>query len=141
KDHYMVIAGLLLFVGASVGHVALLVFSLNRLYGLPLPRWLLLRLRMTHALLALAGILVFGLAFDALLASPEWSWRGLLTAYAVLCATVGLAWLPLLTVRRGLRRAPAALLSNHTRLVDVAAELGHKPAGRGKHRFLALLPG
>src|SRR5207253_2942862 len=33
------------------------------------------------------------------------------------------------------------LLSNHTRMIDIAAELGYKPAGRGTYRLLSKLPG
>src|SRR5262249_4683262 len=39
------------------------------------------------------------------------------------------------------RAQPSALISNHTETFDVAAKLGFKPAGRGKHRLLAYLPG
>jgi predicted MPP superfamily phosphohydrolase len=49
--------------------------------------------------------------------------------------------LPFVTLRRRLRRPPAALESNHTQTVDIAAELGYFPAGSGKNRLLARLPG
>jgi predicted MPP superfamily phosphohydrolase len=54
---------------------------------------------------------------------------------------IGLAVLPCITLWRLLNPRPAVLLSNHTHCVDLAAELGYKPVGRGKYRLLARLPG
>ena len=70
------------------------------------------------------------------------AWRSepVLAIYLTICWIIGLAFVPGLTVIRLLRRRPQALLSNHTRMLDVALELGYKPIGRGKYRHLARLP-
>ena len=47
-------------------------------------------------------------------------------------ALVGWFVVPFITLKRNLRRKPAHLLSNHTETLDVAAQLGFKPAGRGR---------
>src|SRR5262249_43864696 len=127
-------------------HVSLLVYSLNRLYALPLPHRLLTSFRLLHGLLALAGVGLFCWVLGpggipAAWRLDGWSGAALLAAYATVCAGVGLVLLPLVTLQRHLRRSPAALLSNHTRTVDVAKELGFVPSGRGKHRALTRLPG
>jgi predicted MPP superfamily phosphohydrolase len=62
-------------------------------------------------------------------------------AYALVCALVGLGYIPFLVVWHLCRGQPAALLSNHTCTVDVASQLGYKPIGHGKYRALAHLPG
>jgi predicted MPP superfamily phosphohydrolase len=54
---------------------------------------------------------------------------------------VGVGVVPAVTLWRRLRPRPGALLSNHSHTVDVAAQLGYKPVGRGKYRLLARLPG
>src|SRR5262249_1945053 len=47
----------------------------------------------------------------------------------------------LVTTQRLLRRRPAVLVSNHTRMIDVAAELGDSPVGDGRYSKLTRLPG
>jgi predicted MPP superfamily phosphohydrolase len=137
---------LLLFLGACAGHTALLVFALNWLYGQALPHRLLHLLRPLHALLVLAGPVLFWLVYgvdliQALAPPPEWGWRAVLWPYLVVCWVLGCGVVPAITVGRLLRRRPASLLSNHTQTVNVAAELGYAPVGRGKYRHLARLPG
>jgi len=141
----MGIAGLLLFAGACTGHAVLCVAGLNRLYGLALPRRLLKAMRGLDGLLILAGPVVFwGVwGFDlsrGLGLYAEGAWRTALAGYALFCCVAGFGVLPAVTLRRLLRRRPAALLSNHTDAVDVSARLGFKPVGRGKYRLLARLP-
>ena len=136
---------LLLFLGECVGHLALLVFGLNWLYGKPLPQRFLKVMRLANWSMVAAGPLGFWLAFgldlpDAWLNTSE-PVSGILGVYGLFSAFVGLVVFPLVTVRRLMRRPPAALLSNHTQIRDVAAELGFQPIGRGKHPGLARLPG
>jgi predicted MPP superfamily phosphohydrolase len=138
----------LLLLAACAGHTALLTFGLNWLFAQPLPRNLLRVMRKAHFLAVLAGPALFwfvaGLGRDARLEPyPRWGepWDLLIKAYVLLCWAVGLGWLPLASLLRLLRRRPAALVSNHAVTVDVAAELGYKPVGRGKHRRMARLPG
>lgn len=141
----MLFVPLILFLGATVGHAALVITSINRLYGRAINRDLLRFLRKLHSLLVLAGPLVFWFAFienpgGIWQGEPSFSWLALVQAYGMGCCVIGLGWLPLVTLNRLLRRPPAALQSNHTRTIDVAKLLGYKPSGHGKHRRLAGLP-
>src|SRR5207249_10473117 len=61
--------------------------------------------------------------------------------YTIVCAFVGFAVVSIITLRRNLRGKPAVLVSDHTETLDVAEQLGFKPAGRGMYRLLANLPG
>ena len=142
----MEIVDIILFLGAIVGHVALLSFSNNWWFAHPLPHRFLTCVRLLHGLLVLAGVTAFVLAAPLRLGElTAWTatdpWQAAAKAYTLLCLFVGLVWGPVITVRRLLRPAPAVLLSNHTRTVDVTRELGYKPIGRGKWRHLARLPG
>src|SRR5262249_22324753 len=60
--------------------------------------------------------------------------------YAAGCWLVGMLVLPAVTIARLRKRCPA-LESNHTETVDIAAELGRRPAGTGTYRLLTYLPG
>jgi len=130
----------LLFVGACVGHTALLVFLLSRWYALPLPRKMLSGFRALVALAVVGGPLWLCIAFGL---DVVHAWRSgpALAAYLSMCWIIGLAVVPGVTILRLLRKRPQALLSNHTHTLDVARELGYKPIGRGKYRHLARLPG
>jgi predicted MPP superfamily phosphohydrolase len=135
-----------LFAGACLGHTVLLIFGLNWLYGLPLPPKPQKVLRLLNGLTILAGpvalwSLTRGDLTNVLASPPGFDGQTLLAAYLSACWVVGLAVFPAVTLGRLLRRRPAALLSNHTQTVDVAARLGYKPVGHGKHRRLAWLPG
>src|SRR6516165_10745489 len=101
----MQVLGWILLLGAAVGHIAVCARTLNSIYGRALPHQVLRAARLSAALLVVAGV----------------------ASFAVVLGVV-----PVLTLCRLLRGAPAALLSNHTTTVDVAARLGYKPVGRGK---------
>ncbi len=128
-----------LFCGACMGHAALWIFLLNRWYALPLPRITLSGFRALVALCLLGCPIwlwsVFG--FDV---SRAWHSGSALATYLVICWIIGLALVPGLTLFRWMQNRPRAVLSNHTRTVDVARELGYKPIGDGKYRHLARLP-
>ena len=135
----------LLFVGACAGHAALLLAGLNWLYAQPLPHRLLSYTRKGDALLILAGPLLFAFLFGVqhwLSLDPERSpaLGVAFTAYLVLCCGIGYGVVPVVTLRRLLRREPAAVLEHRGEVVDVAAALGYKPAGDGKYRLAARLP-
>jgi predicted MPP superfamily phosphohydrolase len=133
---------LIVFVGACLGHTALLVYFINRFYSLPLPRKVLSNTRRLDGYTALAGYVLFGWAFVlGRLRDFYPPWDDVVFGYALLCCLLGYGVLPVLLLKRVLARQPAALLANHTRVLDVAKELGYRPAGDGKHRRLALLPG
>jgi predicted MPP superfamily phosphohydrolase len=129
------------FFGACcVGHVGLVVVSLNLWYSQPFRRKLLHAVRAAHAVLALAGPVALWLLFGFDL-RPALAAGNALTFYLIVCAVMGLVVVPAVTAWRLVRGQPAVLLSNHTHTVDVAAQLGHRPVGRGKYRLLAQLPG
>ena len=135
-----------LFVGASIGHVAILVYSLNWWYGLPLPRRLLSALKLFHGMLVLAGVAAFAYAwaFSATpqqSIAPETASHAVASGYVILCAVIGFIIVPFISLRRNLRRRPPIVASNHTSTFDVAGKLGFRPVGRSKHRLLAHLPG
>lgn len=134
-----------LLLGACAGHVALMIMSHNQCYGNFHNRTVNKIARMTSALVLLGGVVAFvGLYGGGLSPGTEIGLvplaRTFLCAYALVCAVVGYGVLPVHLLRRWLRKPPAALLSNHTHTLDVAAELGYKPVGDGKHRFAARLP-
>ncbi len=136
--------GITLFLLAVAGHGVLVIASHNRWYGTGLPHKVIDLIQLAHALLLLAGVIAFvrliGLDFTPLLRPGQVPQHLLpLAAYVYLCWFAVFAFV-VLTVRRLLRGKPAVLESNHTRTVDVAKELGYKPAGGGKRGFLARLP-
>jgi predicted MPP superfamily phosphohydrolase len=136
----------LLFVVAGAGHLTLLVRIINWCYGAILSDVLNQLARVVLLLVAAGGPVllwcVHGFAVERVLAAFwEGPGPGLLAAYVAVCLVLGAVVLPAITLRRLQHRPPLALLRNHTTTVDVAAQLGHRPVGRGKHRFLAHLPG
>jgi predicted MPP superfamily phosphohydrolase len=137
--------GFILLVAACVGHTALLVFSLNWFYGHAIPHQHLSKIRFIHGLAVLAVPLLWwwswGWDLTGILdLEPALPWQRVLAGYLLLCALVSVGLLPLITLNR-LRHRPPVLLHNHTYTLDVAAQLGYKPAGQGRHRYLARLPG
>jgi predicted MPP superfamily phosphohydrolase len=140
------VVGVPLFLAASIGHACLVLASHNFWYGGHFSRYIMRPVQGLHALVLVGGPLALAWVcggnirslFDATM--PEW-WRLTLLAYLGLCWFVAFLVLPAITVWRLLRPSPAALLSNHTRTVDVAERLGYKPSGIGRYRRLAQLPG
>jgi predicted MPP superfamily phosphohydrolase len=142
----MILLEFVILLGVCTGHIAILAFSNNWWFALALPHRFLTCVRLLHGLLVLAGLVAFGWWYAACFPAPLAGFSGglggtIAEAYTLACAVVGLGLVPAVTLAHWLRRRPAVLVSNHTRMVDVAAELGYKPSGRGKHRFLAHLPG
>jgi predicted MPP superfamily phosphohydrolase len=129
----------ILFCGAWVGHMAVLVFMLNRWYALPLPRLMLSGFRAFVALLIVAFPIWSWTAFDLdMRLAWQSSWSG--AVYLTICWIFGLGLVPGLTMVRLLKKRPQVILSNHTRTANIARELGYKPIGRGKYRHVARLP-
>jgi predicted MPP superfamily phosphohydrolase len=118
------------FLAAVIGHGLLVTRSHNWWYGTGLGRRTIDFIQYGHALVLLAGPVAF-------LWLRDWP---AVRVYAALCWLV-VGYFALLTLWRLVRAKPAALESNHTRTLDVARELGYKPAGRGQYRRMALLPG
>jgi predicted MPP superfamily phosphohydrolase len=125
----------------------LVIASHNYFYGTGLRRRVVHAMQFIHGLLILAGIVLFvvlanGFDLRPLLdvsSGQPWCW--VCATYLLVCWTLAFAVLPAVTLRRQLRRTPAALLSNHTQSIDVVARLGYRPLGRGTLRRLACLPG
>jgi predicted MPP superfamily phosphohydrolase len=138
---------LLLFAGACLGHLALMITSHNWWYGMSLPRHTGDVIHLAHGLLVcsfpavLVGIFGWDLAGLPLALPPGEAGTGpqLLTLYFYLCIAVGLVGLPVNTVFRLLRRDPT--VEKHRRVLDVAKHLGYRPAGTSRERLLTCLPG
>src|ERR1700757_4654175 len=103
-----------LFLGACLGHTALLAFLLSRWYALPLPRLMLSGARALAALATIAGPLWLWILFRFDVAQ---AWRSgpALGLYLSMCWIIGLGVVPGLTIIRLLKKQPRLLLSNHTR--------------------------
>jgi predicted MPP superfamily phosphohydrolase len=142
----MQLVGVIWLLGACVGHIAIVVFSINWWYAFPLPKRLLLFLRGLHGLIAIVGLAAFArlyLSHSDLLTdlSSNSFVRVCAALYQLFCLFVGFGIFPVLTLWRRVYRPTGILMSNHTRTVDIAAQRGFKPVGRGKYRLLARLPG
>jgi predicted MPP superfamily phosphohydrolase len=138
----------LLLLGAGVGHVALMVRLHNWVYGSIRDHHVNDALRLVVYLFLVAGpaallclVWVDPSALNTQALRSAGTWGYLLAAYLGLCLFAGFVLLPAVTVYRLLRRPPVALAGNHSQIVDVAKEMGYRPAGHGKHRLLAGLPG
>lgn len=141
----MAVLDLVLFLGAALGHTALLIFCLNRCYALAWPRPLLKLLRLGCGCLILGGPALLwlhsGWQIGSVLDNAATSaGDATLALYLCLCWLIGLILAPAVTVLRALRGQPAVQVSNHTRTVNIAAELGSPPAGVGKHAWMTRLP-
>ncbi len=139
------VLSLLLFLGASLGHFALILRSHNWFYGSPLGRKTIDVLQLLHGLLFLAGPVGFWWAFGfdplALFHRPvECLGLRFLAGYVALCWLAGFVFVPLVTVQRLLRRCPP-LLSEARTTILVEQLAGRSLAGNGKHHRLARLPG
>src|SRR5262249_43016692 len=139
----MIGLGWTLFLCASVGHGALSTYVLNWIHGVPVPhkpqgmlKWIVV------VLMPVATAFFWWLSsfpVEVLVGSSP-AGPGL-TAYAAVCVFTGVA-LPFIVLGQVLmHKSPPALVSNHSRTVDVPAELGYRPEGHGKYRLLTRLPG
>jgi predicted MPP superfamily phosphohydrolase len=142
----MNLAGFFFFAGASVGHIAILVYSLNWWYGLALPHRLLSSIKVLHGILVGVGVAGFAYVWIFVPSLQVWFNAEMpvslaASAYSAACTFIGWIVVPIITLRRNLTGKPALLASNHTQTLDLARELGYKPAGTGKYRLLAKLPG
>jgi predicted MPP superfamily phosphohydrolase len=135
---------LLLFAGAALGNLGLLIACHNRWYGLALPRYTSKVVHLVHGLLILAGPVAFWLAFGFDVLAPfshSPAWHHVVAGYLGVCWLIGFAFLPWITVRRWRRGEPAVVRAVRSRVVDMAKELGGVPVGRGQSRLPALVPG
>ena len=136
---------LALFVVLSVGHAAFVVALINRLHALPLPLAVLHRSRQLHDLVIVLLPALFawyaGVHGPGLF-KPGAAWHLLplpLLAYLAVCGVVALS-IPAVAAYRWTRK-PAMQLSQQSRTIDVADELGFRPVGSGPYRLFASFPG
>lgn len=142
----MRLIGYLLLAGVCIGNTAILVYTLNWIYGHALPRPLLKTIRKIYGLVVLAipAFIVYRWGWDLsemLVAPPSGIVDALAAGYIGCCWLIGLVIVPAVALYRLLRRPPRVLESNHTRTMYLEKEIGYRPIGRGKHRHLGLLPG
>jgi predicted MPP superfamily phosphohydrolase len=134
---------ILIFVLFWLGHGYLLMLTLNVAYSQPIHRKVLKVMRLTWALLLVAGPPAFGfiVGFD-LLALRDQSIDS--TSYLIpfvysrICWMAGLGFL-IATMLRLLPHRPAVVRDERTETVDIAKELGHRPVGDGKYRHVAKI--
>jgi uncharacterized protein len=139
-------AAVLALLVACVGHTALVMCGMNLMFGLPWRRHVLSLVRKAQPLLVLPAPVLFwfGLGLDQgldLKPLPGTVCCPAMWVYTGLCWFIGGVIFPATTLKRLLQRRPAGLLCHHSEVIDIAARLGFKPAGDGKHRRLACLPG
>jgi predicted MPP superfamily phosphohydrolase len=134
---------MLLFLGACLGHLVLMIACHNWWYGLPLPKRAGTIIHLGYAVLiaAFPPALVWAFGWD-LGGVPRLSlslqWENLATLYILLCLFSGFIALPLNTAARLFRHDPT--LSKQSRILDVVKHLGRYPIGDGSRRLLARLP-
>ena len=136
----------LLFAGACLGHLVLMIASHNWWYGQPLPKKAGDVLHLLHGFVtALGPVLLWRFVgwdltrlFDFATLQPG---EQILAGYIAVCWLCAFVLLPLNLLSHWLRRRPSAVLRSQSRVLDVAKELGYQPVGRGKQAFLARLPG
>lgn len=132
---------LLLFAGAWLGHLVLMIICHNWWYGLALPRHASKFIHLGHGLLILAFPPAFFWSISPLDHSDAFErfLAELMPPYVVLCLVVACIGLPVNTILRLRRRDPS--LCKQSRILDVAKHLGQPPLGDSRKRLLARLPG
>jgi predicted MPP superfamily phosphohydrolase len=137
----------LLFVIACLGHFLLGLRIYNWCYGGIVNEYVSDTVRPILSLLLAAAPFLYWWFFGVdglapLSLATESIPAALVSVYLIVCWSVALVVFPVVQLRRGLRRPAPALVSNHTRTVDVTAELGFRPVGHcEKHNWLGRLPG
>ena len=107
---------------AVIGHAAISTWSLNVLYGMPLPKCFLRKYRLATGL----WILAYPMAFFLLSDVPAFRW------YSIGCAAfAGIIFFPL-TLWRQLKPRPRCVLEESTTTIDYWHELGREVIGDGK---------
>ncbi len=134
----------LLFSGAALGNLGLMIASHNWWYGQPLPRHSGKLVHGIHGLLIVVIPLLFWqtFAFDVLAPfSSSPAWHHVVAVYLGLCWLIGFACLPWITFWRWRRREPAVVRAVQSKVIDLARDLGTVPIGRGQSKLPGRLPG
>ena len=136
----------LLFPLVIFGHVAAWVIVFNRLHALPLPCIYLKR--MEKVIIGITGAIpiacwyLIATGHMAIENFDSANWLHLVArAYVAFCLFVGTFLLIVWTKRKVTYAPPKMLLSNDTKVVDIAAELGHRPIGRWTTAVFDRIPG
>jgi predicted MPP superfamily phosphohydrolase len=142
----MIAVLLLLWAVVSLGHAAIWVSLINRIHATALPRRLIKTASagMHAVLLAFPawGLWRLGAAdFESPRLLPEFPMSVFVAAYSILCGAAAVVPLPRWLWERLTARPPAALRSNHTTEIDLAARLGRLPAAGLPARVAARVPG
>jgi predicted MPP superfamily phosphohydrolase len=129
---------ILIILTAWLGHAFGLTILLNIVYSYPVHR---LILRVIRTLVA-AIVFAFPVAaYWSLCEANTWHDVSVpVLIYIGMCLTVSLIILPGLTLYRNVRRRPSVVNHQLSHVVDIAAELGYRPLGFGKHWRWARLP-
>ncbi len=138
----MVLADIILLVFGGLGHVVFWVAIVNRIHAWALPRWVIdgTTLICGIALVSLpAAIAVHYLRYGITSWPPSLGRVGWLVYLALGSLVIAVAAAELLIANYRLQRC-SALLSNHTRVVDLPETLGHQPVA-GVPALLSRLPG
>ena len=115
---------------AVIGHAAISTWTLNVLYGLPLPKLFLRAYRIGTGLWIAAYAAAFFLLWEVAL----FRW------YSVACAVFAvIVFLPL-TLWRQLKPRPACVLDEVTTTIDYWQKLGRTVVGDGKGKLATRLP-
>ncbi len=120
-----------LTLAAVVGHVSITVWLFNRLHALGWRRRVVKTLEKLLILAAVATLVWICFA------SQNAAWM----CYAIACCLALIAAIPLWLIPKLLEKTPAALRSNDTATIDVAARLGFRPIHGPEATFLAAIPG
>lgn len=129
---------ILLFFLAFTGYAWFLTTLLNVVYGRPYHRVFLKLTRLAVGAAILSGIPLFGWAFTwnaqtAIETIPQYPLAG---GILLTFASLGMVYFVINGVR-SIPRPLAAVVSEKTTPHDIAAELGFRPVGDGKHRWVA----
>ena len=135
---------IVLFAGAALGNLGLMIACHNWWYGQSLPRNTGKLIHGVHGLLIIALPFFFWWEFKYDVVAPfshSPAWHSAVAGYLALCWLIGFVFLPWITWQRWRRGEPAVVRSVRSQVIDVAKELGGAPVGRGQARWPALLPG
>lgn len=129
---------LLLILAAWVGHAFGCTVLLNVIYAQHWPRKLLRSIRLLTGLTVFAFPVVAFLLFREVTTWSELNWPPLV--FGALCLSISFVVLPVMTLIRQLRPIPRQVVCTSSRVIDIAADLGYRPLGFGKHWRQARVP-
>lgn len=141
----MTLAQLLLAGFILLGHIAVFIYVVNRLHALAWPRPVIKTFDFFWSVFGASLPLALGLWLlqSAMAGQPivpdHVAWQACLIYFAV-CIFAGCSAIFHRIRYVASQRPPELLLSNHTAVVNLAKELGHRPAGTSLTRLFSYLP-